>query len=192
MTINQFYHLRYSPSILQEQLIKDNRKNKKFFIKTLMRKILIGIFALTIFSILLLLSPIPKNIEAQKAESEIEQEMCVSYNKSEKLISITCKYADFSDISKKIIDPGILKLETHAVSNNNNKEKVWLLNSGLKIEENAILDNPFFIENKNITHNVFLYYVECNDKNLDCENRIYRYDLDNTNNELINGGRWWR
>ena len=42
------------------------------------------------------------------------------------------------------------------------------------------------MENKKLTHNVFLYYIECNKKNLDCENRIYRYDLDNENNELVN------
>ena len=53
-------------------------------------------------------------------------------------------------------------------------------------EKKGFYDNPFFIKNQNVTHNVFLYYVECNKKNLDCENRIYKYDLDNTNNELIN------
>ena len=42
------------------------------------------------------------------------------------------------------------------------------------------------MENKKFTHNVFLYYIECNKKNLDCENRIYKYDLDNENNELVN------
>jgi glucose/arabinose dehydrogenase len=47
-------------------------------------------------------------------------------------------------------------------------------------------DNIFFIENKKLTHNVFLYYIECNKKNLDCENRIYRYELDNQKNELVN------
>ena len=54
----------------------------------------------------------PNIIEAQKAESEIEEEMCISYNKSENIITITCKYANFSDINKKILDPEILKLET--------------------------------------------------------------------------------
>ena len=42
---------------------------------------------------------------AQKAESEIEEEeeeKCISYNKSEQLISITCKYADFADVSRQI------------------------------------------------------------------------------------------
>ena len=44
------------------------------------------------------------------------------------------------------------------------------------------------VHNKNISHNVFLYYIECKDmtKNIGCENRIYRYDLDNKNNVLIN------
>src|SRR5919107_3667708 len=53
-------------------------------------------------------------------------------------------------------------------------------------EKKNFYDNPFFIENKNLTHNVFLYYIECNEKNLNCENRIYKYELDNKNNVLIN------
>lgn len=42
------------------------------------------------------------------------------------------------------------------------------------------------IENKKLTHNVFLYYIECQKKNQDCENRIYKYDLDNQKNILVN------
>ena len=42
------------------------------------------------------------------------------------------------------------------------------------------------VQNKDITHNVFLYYVTCNEKNEDCKNQIYRYDLDNKNNVLVN------
>src|SRR5215208_6180375 len=41
-------------------------------------------------------------------------------------------------------------------------------------------------KNNNISHNVFLYYVICEGKNTGCENRVYRYDLDNKNNVLIN------
>lgn len=74
---------------------------KKVWAKYL-RKMLFLVFASAIFSISLLLSPMPKAIEAQKAESEIEVEMCISYNKSQKLISITCKYADFADITRVI------------------------------------------------------------------------------------------
>ena len=47
-------------------------------------------------------------------------------------------------------------------------------------------DNGTSIQNNNISHNVFLYYVVCEGKNTGCENRIYRYDLDNKNNVLIN------
>ncbi|HEX6294661.1 MAG TPA: right-handed parallel beta-helix repeat-containing protein [Nitrososphaeraceae archaeon] len=82
-------------------------------------------------------------IQAQKAESELE-EKCISYNKSENLISITCKYANFEDVSKQITDPDILKSDTAITTTNNtsdnNNEKVWLLNAGLKVEENALLD----------------------------------------------------
>jgi glucose/arabinose dehydrogenase len=55
-------------------------------------------------------------------------------------------------------------------------------------EKKNFNDNPFFIENRNLTHNIFLYYVTCQDakKNSDCENRVYRYDLDIKNNILLN------
>ncbi len=82
-------------------------------------------------------------IQAQKVE-ESEKEKCISYNKSEKLISISCKYADFADVIRQIADPIILKLEsaitTTTSKNDNNNEKIWLLYAGLKVEKNAILD----------------------------------------------------
>jgi hypothetical protein len=52
-------------------------------------------------------------VQAQKVESEKEEkEMCISYNKSEKLISITCNHANFADVSRQITDPNILKNES--------------------------------------------------------------------------------
>jgi hypothetical protein len=135
-------------------------KDKVIISKTYRKKILFGLILSIIFSLSLLLLPMPKDIEAQKAESEIEEEMCISYNKSEKSISITCKYADFADVTSEITDPKILKLEPTAIAktttftkstntstsennnnnNNNNKEKVWLLYAGLKVEKDAILN----------------------------------------------------
>jgi mannuronan 5-epimerase len=89
-------------------------------------------------------SYITVEVQAQKAESEIEEEKekCIYYNKSEKLISITCKYADFADVSRQITDPSILKPEIAAITTTNttDNEKVWLLNAGLKVEKNAIFD----------------------------------------------------
>ena len=75
-------------------------------------------------------------VQTQKIEeSEKKEEKCISYNKSEKLISITCKYADFADVTRLITDPSILKPETTITPNtntfeNNNNEKVWLLYAG--------------------------------------------------------------
>jgi glucose/arabinose dehydrogenase len=62
---------------------------------------------------------------------------------------------------------------------------------GIAISEknkNNYYSNALLVQNKDVTHNVFLYYIECKDvvKNTGCENRIYRYDLDNKNNVLIN------
>src|SRR5688500_12601531 len=75
----------------------------------------------------------------KKEEKESVKEKCISYNKPEKLISITCKYADFADVTRLITDPSILKLDTRITTNisQNNNEKVWLLYAGLKVEENA-------------------------------------------------------
>ena len=68
--------------------------------------------------------------------------------------------------------------------NSNIKDERGLL--GIAISKKKDLFDDFFVENKNLTHNVFLYNIECNEKGLDCENRIYRYDLDNKNNILVN------
>ena len=56
--------------------------------------------------------------------------------------------------------------------NTNIKDERGLLGIAVSEKKN-FNDNPFFIENKKITHNVFLYYIECNAKNLNCENQIY-------------------
>ena len=57
-----------------------------------------------IFAALSLSSFIIGKVQAQNAESETKrgEEKCISYNKSEKLISITCKYADFADVTRLI------------------------------------------------------------------------------------------
>ena len=100
------------------------RKDKAIIFKTFMKKILFGIIVSIIFSVPLLLSPIPKNIEAQKAESEKEAEMCVSYDKSERLISITCKHAEFADVTREITDPNILKPESTTITTTSTTTKL--------------------------------------------------------------------
>ena len=127
------------------------RKDKFIIFKIFIKKISFCMIIISIiFSVSLLLLPMPKGIEAQKAESEIEQEMCISYNKSENIITITCKSADFADVAREITSPEILKLESKAITttstntsentSENNNKKVWLLYAGLKIKENANLD----------------------------------------------------
>src|SRR5829696_4559542 len=66
------------------------------------------------------------------------------------------------------------------------KDERGLLGIAVSEKKEIFYENTFLIENKKLTHNVFLYYIECKKKNIDCENRIYKYDLDNQKNELVN------
>jgi glucose/arabinose dehydrogenase len=84
---------------------------------------------------------------------------------------------------KRVVNGIVLEVPLLHV-NTNIKDERGLL--GIAISKKKDFFDDFFIENKNLTHNVFLYYVECNEKSLECENRIYRYDLDNQNNVLVN------
>ena len=84
----------------------------------------------------------------------------------------------------KRVTNGVLHEKPLLHVNTNLKDERGLL--GIAISKKKLSDYPFFVENKKLTHNVFLYYIECNKKGLACENRIYKYDLDNENNELVN------
>ena len=66
------------------------------------------------------------------------------------------------------------------------KDERGLLGIAISERKNLDTNNGTSIKNNNISHNVFLHYVMCKEKNTGCENRIYRYDLDNKNNVLIN------
>jgi glucose/arabinose dehydrogenase len=68
------------------------------------------------------------------------------------------------------------------------KDERGLLGIAISEKNYNNYNDVLMVHNKNLSHNVFLYYIECKDlvKNTECENRIYRYDLDNKNNVLIN------
>ncbi|HET9805636.1 MAG TPA: PQQ-dependent sugar dehydrogenase, partial [Nitrososphaeraceae archaeon] len=78
----------------------------------------------------------------------------------------------------KVLDKPLLQVDVNV------KDERGLL--GIAVNEKKKNANVTSIPNKDITHNVFLYYVVCNEKNEDCKNQIYRYDLDNKNNILVN------
>ena len=79
-----------------------------------------------------------------------------------------------------ILDKPLLQVDVSV------KDERGLLGIAISEKKNLADDNGTSIKNNNISHNVFLYYVVCEGKNTGCENRIYRYDLDNKNNVLIN------
>lgn len=82
----------------------------------------------------------------------------------------------------KIIEKPLLQIEV------SKKDERGLL--GVAISERKTSDpaSDTLVNDIDITHNVFLYTVQCEGKGTsqNCENRIYRYELDNRNNLLIN------
>ena len=77
-------------------------------------------------------------------------------------------------VNNTLIEKPLLHVDTMSI-----KDERGLL--GIAISKKKNFYDDFFIENRNLTHKVFLYYIECNEKNLECKNRIYRYDLDIVN-----------
>src|SRR5215211_3998002 len=77
-----------------------------------------------------------------------------------------------------VLDKPLLQVDVNV------KDERGLL--GIAVNQKNENYNGTFIPNKDIPHNVFLYYITCKGKNIDCENQIFRYDLDNKNNVLVN------
>jgi mannuronan 5-epimerase len=57
---------------------------------------------------------------------------CITYDPNDNIITITCKSATLTDIDNQLKDPDILQIENIA-------SKVWLLNAGIVIENQAAL-----------------------------------------------------
>ncbi len=69
----------------------------------------------------------PIFVEAQKTG-----EKCIKYDKKENMISVECKYATFLDMADQIKNPSVLGQD--------NQKQVWILNAGIYVEKDAILD----------------------------------------------------
>jgi hypothetical protein len=59
---------------------------------------------------------------------------CITYDSIEKIITITCKHANLTDIYNAVKSPNILDKETVA-----HDGSVWLLNAGIVVANDAIL-----------------------------------------------------
>ena len=55
---------------------------------------------------------------------------CITYDPNDNIITIICKSATLTDIDNQLKDPDILQIENIA-------SKVWLLNAGIVIENQA-------------------------------------------------------
>jgi poly(beta-D-mannuronate) C5 epimerase len=57
---------------------------------------------------------------------------CVMFNSEERMITITCKATDLTQIASSLRDPDVLQRDA-------NIDKGWILNSGINVAQNAIL-----------------------------------------------------
>jgi aldose sugar dehydrogenase len=83
-------------------------------------------------------------------------------------------------INGQVLDKPLLQVDVSI------KDERGLLGIAISDKKENSNDTSSSPTNKDITNNVFLYYTTCKEKNADCENQIYRYDLDNQNNVLVN------
>src|SRR5918995_1109194 len=80
----------------------------------------------------------------------------------------------------KVLDKPFLQVDVSV------KDERGLLGIAVNEKKKNNSNSTSSIPNKDISHNVFLYYVTCKGKSTDCKNQIYKYDLDNKNNVLVN------
>ena len=91
--------------------------------------VLLFAFNLVVFSITMIIS-----ISDAIAATE---NSCISFDAKEQEISVTCKYANFADIENQLQNQNILYRES---SPNNFNDKNWILNAGIRVEEDATLN----------------------------------------------------
>jgi uncharacterized protein (UPF0333 family) len=91
---------------------------------------LIYFFCLLLITLFLVASPAIIYYSSSYAQATTDSTH-ITYNSSEKVITITCKAANLTGIYNQLKDPGILRKEAN--------DGVWLLNSGITIEKDSIL-----------------------------------------------------
>jgi hypothetical protein len=94
----------------------------------------------TIVVVFLLVSALLSTLLVDSSSSSSAQvtestSSCMLYNSAEKIITITCKSANLTDIDNQLKDPGILHKETAAADDTG----IWLLNAGVEVAQYATL-----------------------------------------------------
>jgi mannuronan 5-epimerase len=96
-------------------------------------------FGTIVVVVFLLLSALLSTLLVDSSSSSSAQvtestSSCMLYNSAEKIITITCKSANLTDIDNQLKDPGILHKETAA-----DDTGIWLLNAGVEVAQYATL-----------------------------------------------------
>ena len=79
-----------------------------------------------------------ENVFGQQQQEVESSNSCIRYDSEEKIITITCKSANLTDIDTFLKDPNILHKEI-AVEDDGDAGHVWLLNAGIEVAQDALL-----------------------------------------------------
>lgn len=103
----------------------------------------IAILAVTIFALFIILGPsayaslveLPTSETSDSSSSSLSSNNtsgCVTFDSEERMITVTCKTTDLTQIESALKDPSVLQRDGSI-------EKGWILNSGITVAQNAIL-----------------------------------------------------
>ncbi|MGD1834719.1 MAG: hypothetical protein ACPKQO_03265, partial [Nitrososphaeraceae archaeon] len=91
---------------------------------------------LVLFSVQLSFLMIPQYVEGQEEEKKLLDDNCITFDETENLIKISCEYATFADVYNTIQNTSILSSESSLYDD----AKVWLLNAGIEVDKNSMLE----------------------------------------------------
>jgi hypothetical protein len=105
--------------------------------------LIITILAVAIYAIFIILGPstyasmveLPTSETSDSSSSSLSSNNtsgCVTFNSEERMITVTCKTTDLTQIDSALRDPDVLQRDASI-------EKGWILNSGITVAQNAIL-----------------------------------------------------
>jgi hypothetical protein len=86
-------------------------------------------------SLLFVMQPVSyiESTVGQQQEVVESSNVCITYDPNEKVIMITCKSANLTEINNQLKDPNVPNQETTDGCG------IWLLNAGIEVAPNALL-----------------------------------------------------
>jgi mannuronan 5-epimerase len=100
----------------------------------LLSVIMLVVVAVAVIVVILISALLPLSYGQQ--QNTIDSAPCVTYDSTDKIITITCNSASLTDVDKQLKDANILYKET---TDEDTNSRIWLLNAGIVVADKATL-----------------------------------------------------